>query len=135
MVLPQASGICSVTLLFEKEKPKPEGASSTNRDHIKDTGHSAFLDNFCIIDRTNNELDLLIHKIFRAPQVPFVYFSSLSFFVTYSLLMLVLACLPYFHCFDSSSLPYLGIMSVSAVWWYFSLYSHLMVVPPFMVSP
>jgi len=32
------------------------------RDHIKYTGHSASLDNFCIIDRTNNEHELLIHE-------------------------------------------------------------------------
>ena len=37
-------------------------ASSACRDHIEDTGHNAFLENFCIIDRTNNELDLLIHE-------------------------------------------------------------------------
>ena len=34
-----------------------KGASPAIRDHIKDTGHSASLDNFCIIDRTNNELE------------------------------------------------------------------------------
>jgi len=36
--------------------------SSAIRDPINDPGHSASLDNFCIIDRANNELDLLIHK-------------------------------------------------------------------------
>ena len=37
-------------------------------NHINDTDLIAFLNNFCIIDRTNNELDLLIHEsllIFR----------------------------------------------------------------------
>ena len=31
-------------------------ASSAIRDHIKDTGHSASLVDFCIIDKTNNKL-------------------------------------------------------------------------------
>ena len=43
-----------------------KGVSSAIRDHIIDTDHSAFLYNFCIIDRTNNELDLLIHE--RSPR-------------------------------------------------------------------
>jgi len=38
-----------------------KGASSVIRDHIKDAGHSDSLDNFSVIDRTNNELDLLTH--------------------------------------------------------------------------
>ena len=37
-------------------------ASSAIRDHIKDAGHSASLDDFCIIDKTNNKLDLLIRE-------------------------------------------------------------------------
>ena len=39
-----------------------KGVSSAIRDHINDTGHSAYLDNLCIIDRINNEPDLLIHE-------------------------------------------------------------------------
>ena len=39
-----------------------KGASSAIRDHIKDTSHSASLDNFCIINKTNNELDLVIYE-------------------------------------------------------------------------
>ena len=69
-----------------------------NRDHIKDTGHSASLDDSCIINKTNNELDLLIHDsllILRDPptlnfqhsSIPFAYFSSTRPLVTYSLLI------------------------------------------------
>ena len=38
------------------------GVSSSIRDHINDTGHIASFDNFCIIDKANNELDLLIYE-------------------------------------------------------------------------
>ena len=31
-------------------------------DHINNTGHSVSLENFCIIDRTSNEHDLLINE-------------------------------------------------------------------------
>ena len=96
---------CTEHLGINKKGNSVKSTSSAIGDHIKDTGHSASLDNFCIIDRTNNELDLIIHEsvlilrdrphlIFRAPQFPFVCFSSLRLLTTYSLLMLILACLP-----------------------------------------
>ena len=31
-------------------------------NHVNDTGQCASFDNFCIIDKTNKEPDLLIHK-------------------------------------------------------------------------
>ena len=52
---------CREHLGLNKKGGSVKDTSSASRDHIKDTGHSASLDNFCIIDRTNNELDLLLH--------------------------------------------------------------------------
>ena len=53
---------CREHLGISKEGKSVKGTSSAITDHIKDTAHSASLDNFCTIDRTNNELDLLIHE-------------------------------------------------------------------------
>ena len=56
-----------------------EGTSSAIRDHICNTGHSAFLDNFCIIGRTNNQLDLLIHEnLLSLRDCPKLNFQSCS---------------------------------------------------------
>ena len=89
---------CREHLGINRKGNSVKGASSAIRDHIKDTGHSASLDDFCIIDKTNNELHLLIREgllilrdhptlNFRAPQFPFAYFSSLRPLVTYFLLI------------------------------------------------
>ena len=59
---------CREHLGINKKGSSVKGASSAIRDHIKDTGHSSSLDNFCIIDRTNNELDLLIHESLLIPR-------------------------------------------------------------------
>ena len=39
-----------------------KGVSSSIRDHINYTGHSASIEDFCILDKLGNELDLLIHE-------------------------------------------------------------------------
>ena len=44
-----------------KFQRKSHDVLSNIRDHIKDTGHSAFLNYFCIINRSNNKLDFLLH--------------------------------------------------------------------------
>jgi len=46
---------------INEKRNSVKGASSAIRDHIKDTVHSASLDNFCIIGRTNSELDVPVH--------------------------------------------------------------------------
>ena len=53
---------CRAHLGINKKGNSVKGASPAIRDHIKDTGHSGSLDNFCIIDRTNNELDFLVNE-------------------------------------------------------------------------
>ena len=35
---------------------------SSNRDYVKQTGHIASIDDFCIISKTDNSYDLLIHE-------------------------------------------------------------------------
>ena len=90
---------CRELLGINKKSNSVNGASSAISDHNKDTGHSASLDNCCIIDRSNNELDLLIYESLvilryypvpniQSSSIPFVYFSSLRLFFTYSLLIL-----------------------------------------------
>ena len=49
-------------MFLMKRKENIKGVSSSIRDHIKDTGHNASIDDFCIIDNTSNEFDLLIHE-------------------------------------------------------------------------
>ena len=39
-----------------------KGASSSIRDRINETGHAASFDDFCILDKANNNFDLLIHE-------------------------------------------------------------------------
>ena len=41
-----------------------KGVSSSIRDRIKYTGHSASIDSFCILGKVSNKLDLFIHKSF-----------------------------------------------------------------------
>jgi len=55
---------CREHLAINKKGNSIKGVSSVIKDHMNDTGHSASLENFCIIDRTNNELDfdLLLHE-------------------------------------------------------------------------
>ena len=56
-----------------------KGASSAIKDHVKDTGHSASLDDFCIIYKANNELELLIHESLLIPKDrPTLNFQSSS---------------------------------------------------------
>ena len=47
---------------INKKGNSVKGTSSAIRYRIKDNGHSGLLDDFCTIDKTNNELDLLIHE-------------------------------------------------------------------------
>ena len=88
---------CREHLGINKKGNSVKVTLSAFRDHIKDTGHSASLDNFCIIDRTNNELELLIHESipilrdrptlnFQSSSIPLCLFSSLRLLVTYSFL-------------------------------------------------
>ena len=53
---------CREHLGVNKKGKNIKGVSSSIRDHIKDTGHNASIDDFCIIDNTSNEFDLLIHE-------------------------------------------------------------------------
>ena len=53
---------CREHLGINKKGNSIKGVSSAIKDHINDTGHSASLDCFCIIDNAINELDLLIHE-------------------------------------------------------------------------
>ena len=39
-----------------------KGASSSIRDDINETGYAACFDAFCILDKANNNFDLLIHE-------------------------------------------------------------------------
>ena len=39
-----------------------KGVSSSIRDLFSSTGHSAFVEGFCLLDNASNELDLLIHE-------------------------------------------------------------------------
>ena len=53
---------CTEHLGINRKGNSIKGALSAIKDHIKETGNIAFLDNFCTIDRTNNELDLLVNE-------------------------------------------------------------------------
>ena len=39
-----------------------KGVSSSIRGHINETNHVTSSDNFCILDKASNELDLLVHE-------------------------------------------------------------------------
>ena len=39
-----------------------KGICSSIRDHINETGHAMSFDDFCILDKANNNFDLLIHE-------------------------------------------------------------------------
>ena len=39
-----------------------KGSSSAIRDHIDQSGHAASVNDFSILDRANNDFDLLIHE-------------------------------------------------------------------------
>ena len=83
---------CREYLGINKKGNKSKGALLAIRDHIKGTGNSASLHNFCIIDKTNNELDLLIHGtllILRDHPILNLQSSSIPFW------FLVLAVYPY----------------------------------------
>ena len=53
---------CREHLGINKKGNSIKGISSPIRDHINDTGHSASIEDFCILDKVGNELDLLIHE-------------------------------------------------------------------------
>jgi len=54
---------CREHLGINRKGNSVKGAvKSAITDHVNDTGHSASLDDFCIIDKVNNELELLIHE-------------------------------------------------------------------------
>ena len=48
--------------LMSKKGISIKSASSSIRDHINETGHAASFDDFCILDKANNNFDLLIHE-------------------------------------------------------------------------
>ena len=39
-----------------------KGSSSVIRDHINQSGHAASVNDFSILDRANNDFDVLIHE-------------------------------------------------------------------------
>ena len=54
---------CREHLGINKKGISIKGASSSiGGDHIKETGHAASFDAFCILDKANNNFDLLIHE-------------------------------------------------------------------------
>ena len=55
---------CSIYRAFKskQKREKHSRRSLSIRSHIKDTGHIASIDNFCILDNVCNELDLLIQE-------------------------------------------------------------------------
>ena len=53
---------CREHLGVNKKGKSIKGAPSSIRDHIVSTGHSASINDFCIINTASNELDLLIHE-------------------------------------------------------------------------
>ena len=53
---------CREHLGINKKGISIKGASSSIRDHINETGHAASFDDFCILDKANNNFDLLIHE-------------------------------------------------------------------------
>ena len=53
---------CREHLGINKAGLKIKGSSSAIRDHINQSGHAASVNDFSILDRANNEFDLLIHE-------------------------------------------------------------------------
>ena len=53
---------CREHLGINRKGNSVKGAASAIKDHVNDTGHSASLDDFCIIDKVNNKLEFLIHE-------------------------------------------------------------------------
>ena len=53
---------CRETFGINKKGISIKGASSSTRDHINETGHAAPFDDFCILNKANNNIDLLIHE-------------------------------------------------------------------------
>ena len=52
----------TITFNIDKKGESIKGVSSPIRDHINDTGHTASIDDFYIIDIASSELDLLINE-------------------------------------------------------------------------
>ena len=55
---------CREHLGVNKAGLKVKGGPSAIRDHINQSGHAASPKDFSILDRANNEFDLLIHENF-----------------------------------------------------------------------
>ena len=53
---------CREHLGINKAGLEVKGSSSAIRDHINQSGHAASVNDFSILDRANNEFDLLIHE-------------------------------------------------------------------------
>ena len=70
---------CREHLGISKKDNSVKGASSAIRDRIKHTGHSASLDDFCIIDKTTNEFDLVMYEsLLILTDLPMLNFQSSS---------------------------------------------------------
>ena len=69
---------CREHLGINRKGNSVKGAvKSAIKDHAKDTGRSASMDDFCIIDKANNELELLIHEsLFILKDRPYLNFQS-----------------------------------------------------------
>ena len=53
---------CREHLAIYKKAKAIKGVSSSIRDHVSSTGHSASVEEFCILDSACTELDLLMHE-------------------------------------------------------------------------
>ena len=53
---------CREHLGINKAGLEIKGSSSAIRDHINQSGHTASVNDFSILDRANNDFDLLIHE-------------------------------------------------------------------------
>ena len=69
---------CWEYLGINKKGLSIKSASSSIRDHINVTGHAASLDGFCILDKANNNFDLLIHESLLISIYPSVISLTIS---------------------------------------------------------
>ena len=53
---------CREHLGINKKGLSIKSTSSSTRDHVNATGHAASLNDFCILDKANNNFNLLIHE-------------------------------------------------------------------------
>ena len=90
--------------------------NSAIKDHVKDTGHSVSLDDFCIIDKANNELELLINEsLLILKDRPTLNFQSPSI-PLFSLIFSLFTIAPLFLL---GFFPYLGNIYAFAGWGFF----------------